>query len=87
MASKVVVLKIDDWEGVYIDGVLYDQHHEIERERPLQKAGYDYKETWVEGYYRWMTENPPDDFDEGYPFPEKLETWEKWCKECDDSNT
>ena len=85
--KKITVLVLDDWEGVYIDGVLFDQNHHVDIWPVLNAVGQPYERSWVDKYYDLLCDKELDGFDEGYPFPEKLETWEKWCKECDDSNT
>ena len=86
MKHKITVLRIDDWTGVYIDDELFNQHHDVPLSDVMKAIDQPYEEYWVDTYYDALCENgdeAPADFDEGYPFPEKLTTWEKWCKDID----
>jgi len=63
---KLVLLSVDDWEVLYVNGVLFDQGHSVELERFFNFIIG--REVFIESFEDYFL----DDFDED-EFPEKLE--------------
>lgn len=67
-----IIIRADDWEGLFVDGVLVYEHHEISR-RELRELCKEHKINFSEIEEGWVT----DDYDEYLSvaggFPEKLE--------------
>lgn len=52
MKKLVLVTNYDDWEGLYIDGELVLEGHEVRKEEMFEKLGINYTE--VEAAEGWL---------------------------------
>lgn len=48
MNKKILIVKMDTWEGLYIDGKLVKQEHSITKEELLKALGVSFSETYIE---------------------------------------
>lgn len=54
-AKKIVFITADDWEGLYIDGTLVAEGHNIPRHELMRALGFeDYKSLSAD--YEWLSE-------------------------------
>lgn len=70
----LVLLSVEDWQGLYVNGILFDQGHSIELERFIKVIIG--REVFIEGFEDIYLELGDDNLDldnYGNRFPEKLE--------------
>jgi hypothetical protein len=46
---KLQIFKTEDWEALYIDGILWGQGHKFSREELAKIAGWDLDIAWDDG--------------------------------------
>jgi hypothetical protein len=46
--KKLNVVRADCWTALYADGVLVEQHHEIDWPTALKSCGFDVEVTWAQ---------------------------------------
>lgn len=64
MNHKFVVVDSDQWQGLYVDGVLVFQYHSVDLVSQLKKFGVDISSVWAD--------SDPTLYDTG-KFPARLE--------------
>lgn len=62
--SLVLVTNHDDWEGLYVNGVLYTQGHRIDHDDLLRAVGIELKTVEPDGEWLYGRGNLPDRLDE-----------------------
>lgn len=70
----LVMLSVDDWQCLYVNGILFDQGHSVELERFIRTIIG--REVFIEGFediYLELGNDNPDLDNYGNRFPEKLE--------------
>jgi len=71
--GTMVSARFDDWEGLYIDGELFEEGHSIHWSRLLQKLiekGVDLSKYKLTSFPRYLTEEDGDEL--GGSLPKKL---------------
>jgi hypothetical protein len=51
--EKLVIVTGDDWQGIYIDGKLYNQGHSINYENVIENLGYTIRHIYIENDETW----------------------------------
>ena len=64
MNKLTIVSNNDDWDGMYLDGLIIDQGHQLDWEHILSKLGFSLESK--EADYDWLSErgNLPSELDD-----------------------
>ncbi len=67
--KKLIIIRGDDWEGIYYNGKLLEQGHSIQFDKVLEKLGYIVKSNYIENENDWEQL--------GWALPENIEDVQK----------
>ena len=78
---KVTHVQTDNWEAVYIEGILLYQHHNIDLEDVVAALGHEYEYYWLDPHKMGVRTGFPDEpgewMEKGFDQVEPLQ-----CKQC-----